>query len=53
MKMIVLVLELCILGISFINYQSVFCSLNFYFQLTFVYVLRGTMHCCIWLAQHH
>ena len=51
MKMVVLVLKLCILGsISFINYKSVFCFLNFYFQLNFVYVLRGTLHCCTWLA---
>jgi hypothetical protein len=51
MNMIVLVLKLCILGsISFINYQSVLCSLNFYFQLNFVCVLCGTLHCCTWLA---
>ena len=51
MKMIILVLKRCILGsILFINFQSVFCSLNFYFQLNFVYVLRGTLHYCTWLA---
>jgi hypothetical protein len=49
--MIVLVLKLCILGsISFINCQSVFYSLNFYFQLNFICVLRETLQCCAWLA---
>jgi len=34
MKMIVSILELCILGsVSSMNYQSAFRSLNFYFQL--------------------
>jgi hypothetical protein len=31
-------------GINFIyKLSSIFCSLNFYFQLNFVYVLRGTL----------